>query len=72
MGAISGRKAIHVIAADQAIHPIQVSQWKQHLLGGASELLTRGQGDYGEGGRAGHGDAAVTADRAVANGAGVA
>ena len=38
MEAISGRKTIQEIAADHAIHPIQVSQWKKQLLDGASEL----------------------------------
>jgi transposase-like protein len=41
--AISGRKTIHEIAADHAIHPIQVSQWKRQLLDGASALFTRGK-----------------------------
>ena len=43
MEAISGRKTIQEIAADDAIHPIQVSQWKRQLLDGASELFTRGK-----------------------------
>ena len=43
MEAISGRKTIQEIAADNAIHPIQVSQWKRQLLDGASELFTRGK-----------------------------
>jgi putative transposase len=38
---ISGRKTIQEIAADHAIHPIQVSQWKRQLLDGTSELFTR-------------------------------
>ncbi len=42
MEAISGRKTIHEIAADHAIHPIQVSQWKRQLLDGNKELFTRG------------------------------
>ncbi len=42
MEGISGRKTIHEIAADHAIHPIQVSQWKRLLLDGASEVFTRG------------------------------
>ncbi len=41
MEALSGRKTLQEIAADHAIHPIQVSQWKQQLLEGASELFTR-------------------------------
>ena len=32
MEAISGRKTLQEIAADHAIHPIQVSQWKKDLL----------------------------------------
>ena len=43
MKAISGRKTIQEIAADHAIHPIQVSQWKRQHLDGASELLKRGK-----------------------------
>ena len=43
MEAISGRKTIQEIAADHAIHPIQVSQWKRQLLDGASELFARGK-----------------------------
>jgi len=43
MEAISGQKTIQEIAADNAIHPIQVSQWKRQLLDGASELFTRGK-----------------------------
>ncbi len=43
MEAISGRKMIQEIAADHAIHPIQVSQWKRQLLDGVSEQFTRGK-----------------------------
>jgi transposase len=43
MEAISGRKTTQEIAADHAIHPIQVSQWKPQLLDGAIELFTRGK-----------------------------
>lgn len=46
--AISGRKTIHEIAADHAIHPIQVSQWTLQLLDGASELLTSGMKTKGK------------------------
>ncbi len=42
MEAISGRKMIQEIAADHAIHPIQVSQWVRQLLDGASELFPEG------------------------------
>jgi transposase-like protein len=43
MEAISCRKTFQEIAADHAIHPIQVSQWKRQLLDCASELFTRGK-----------------------------
>ena len=43
MEAISGRKTLQEIAADHAIHPIQVSQWKKQLLEGSSELFTHGK-----------------------------
>ncbi|EAQ75122.1 MULTISPECIES: transposase [unclassified Synechococcus] len=33
MEAISGRKPLQEIAADHAVHMIQVSQWKKQLLG---------------------------------------
>ena len=39
MEAISGRKTLQEIAADHAVHPIQVSQWKKQLLEGASDLF---------------------------------
>jgi transposase-like protein len=47
MEALSGRKTLQEIAADHAIHPIQVSQWKQQLLEGASELFTRSKQTQG-------------------------
>ena len=43
MEEISGRKMIEEFAADHAIHPIQVTQWKRQILDGASELFTRGK-----------------------------
>jgi len=43
MEAISGRRTIQEIAAEHAIHPIQVSQWKRQLQENASELFGRGQ-----------------------------
>jgi transposase-like protein len=43
MEAISGRKTLQEIAADPAVHPIQVSLWKKQLLEGAtcSPVATR-------------------------------
>ena len=43
MEAISGRKTLQEIAADHAIHPIQMSQQKKQLLEGSSELFIRGK-----------------------------
>ena len=42
MEAISGSKSLQKIDADHAMHPIQVSQRKKHLLEGSSELFTCG------------------------------
>lgn len=43
MEASSSRKTLQEIAADPAVHPIQVSQWKKPLLEGASNLFSRGK-----------------------------
>ena len=43
MEAMSGRKTLQQIAADHAVHPIQVSQWKKQLLAGDSELFSPGK-----------------------------
>ncbi len=69
--AINGLKTIQEIAADHAIHPIQVSQWKKPLLEGASDLFTRGKKtkDKEEGQAKG---GTVPADRPTADGVGVA
>ena len=49
MEAISGRKTLQEIAADHAIHPIQVSQWKKQLLDGAGDLFSKGRKDNEKG-----------------------
>jgi putative transposase len=43
MEAISGRKTLEEIAAEHAVHPIQVSQWKMQLLEGASDMFPLGK-----------------------------
>ncbi|APD47680.1 transposase [Synechococcus sp. SynAce01] len=48
MEAISGRRTLQEIAADHAVHPIQVSQWKKQLLEGASELFAKGKKTQGK------------------------
>lgn len=45
MEAISGRKTLQEIAADHAIHPIQVSQWKKQLLESAGNLFANSSMD---------------------------
>ena len=47
--AISSRKTLQKIAADHAIHPIQVSQWKQQPLEGAGDLFSKGREDKEQG-----------------------
>jgi transposase-like protein len=37
--ALAGRRTIQEIAAEYALHPIQVSQWKKQLSEGAQELF---------------------------------
>ena len=47
MESISGGKMIQEIAADHAIHPIQVSKWKRQLPDGASDFH-KGQQELGQ------------------------
>jgi transposase len=42
--ALKGIKPIHEIAADNEIHPVQVSQWKKELQERMSELFERKNG----------------------------
>ena len=44
MEAMKGIKPIHEIAADNEIHPVQVSQWKKELAERISELFERKNG----------------------------
>jgi transposase-like protein len=39
--ALKGIKPIHEIAAENEIHPVQVSQWKKELQGRMSEIFER-------------------------------
>jgi transposase-like protein len=39
--ALKGIKPIHEIAADNEIHPVQVSQWKKELQENMAELFER-------------------------------
>lgn len=41
MEALKGIKPIHEIAADNEIHPVQVSQWKKELQERMSEIFER-------------------------------
>ena len=37
-----GAKSVNEIASENEVHPVQVSQWKKELLGGAAGLFERG------------------------------
>lgn len=39
--AIKGLKTVNQIAADNDLHPVQVSQWKKELLEGAASVFER-------------------------------
>ena len=41
--AIKGLKTVQQIAADNHIHPVQVSQWKTQMLDSASGVFARGR-----------------------------
>ncbi|MFT5475776.1 MAG: transposase [Planctomycetota bacterium] len=41
MEALKGIKPIHEIAADNEIHPVQVSQWKKELQERMAEIFER-------------------------------
>ena len=41
MEALKGIKPVHEIAADNEIHPVQVSQWKKELQERMSEIFER-------------------------------
>ena len=42
--ALKGIRPIHEIAADNEIHPVQVSQWKKELQENMSEIFERKNG----------------------------
>lgn len=44
MDAIKSFKTVQEIAADNQVHPTQVTQWKTQMLAGASEVFDQGRG----------------------------
>ena len=42
--AIKGLKTVQQIAAENEVHPTQVTQWKSQMLAGASEVFDQGRG----------------------------
>ena len=48
MEALKGIKPIHEIAADNEIHPVQVSQWKKELQDRIPEIFERKNGSSKE------------------------
>lgn len=41
--AIKGVKTVQQIAAENGLHPVQVTQWKSRMLDSASEVFSRGR-----------------------------
>ena len=41
MEALKGIEPVHEIAADNEVHPVQVSQWKKELQARVSEIFVR-------------------------------
>ncbi len=46
--ALKGIKTIQEIAKEYDIHPVQVSEWKKVMVGGAPELFERGAAVVGQ------------------------
>lgn len=46
--ALKGIKTIQEVAKEYDIHPVQVSEWKKMVQGGASEVFGRGKRMEGE------------------------
>lgn len=46
--ALRGIKTIQEIAKEYEIHPVQVSEWKKIMVGGAPELFERGAAAAGQ------------------------
>lgn len=42
LAAIRGDKTVNEIAKDFAIHPVQINQWKTHVLSNAANLFAKG------------------------------
>jgi transposase-like protein len=42
--ALKGLKTVQQIAAENEVHPTQVTQWKSHMIEGASEVFEQGRG----------------------------
>ena len=48
MEAIKGLKTVQQIAAENEVHPTQVTQWKTQVIEGATEVFDQGRGRKGE------------------------
>ena len=46
--AIKGLKTVQQIAAENEVHPTQVTQWKTQMLEGAAEVFDHGRGRKAE------------------------
>lgn len=46
--AIKGLKTLQQIAAENEVHPTQVTQWKSQMIEGACEVFEQGRGRAGQ------------------------
>ena len=48
MEAIKGLKTVQQIAAENGVHPTQVTQWKSQMIDSASEVFEQGRGRHSQ------------------------
>ena len=48
LDAIKGIKTVQEIAADNQVHPTQVTQWKSQMIAGACEVFEQGRGHHSQ------------------------
>ena len=46
--AVKGLKTVQQIAAENEVHPTQVTQWKSQMIEGASEVFEQGRGRHSQ------------------------
>ncbi len=48
MEAVKGLKTVQQIAAENEVHPTQVTQWKSQMIAGACEVFEQGRGHHSQ------------------------